>query len=657
MNAPVRAAAMAAQPLHVAALAALAPAAGENACPEAIWLQGKAAACGNQRGKGARALLDQWQALPPDSDRRLRALGAELQLSTAEIVALAVAAAVETDAMVGRVLSWLQAPTGGSRPTLGLICALANALGISGALSDILNGAARTTGLLQIEAGSRPLPDSSVLTPVPVVMALQGGESQFPGVGLGKVDAAAFAPSACKEAARQARALTDGGMRVLAVRSGHPRQARAAAIQIADALGAKAALLEESPPPGLGPWLWLAGAVPVLCAELAPGETRRVPRLPGYGGPILVATGPDGCFEWDGDTVGSWRVPMPTAAERERLWALEIGDATLARDLGRVHRYDAAQIRLLGRAARHRASLEGAAPLCERHVTHAARSGIAGELGTLAELIPEPIPDEALVIPAPLREALLSLTRRCLARESLVDCLGAAARTRYRPGVRALFVGPSGTGKTLAAGWLATRLGLPLYRVDVASVTSKYIGETEKNLAQLFARAEHTEVMLLFDEADSLFGKRTDVKESNDRFANAQTNYLLQRIESFEGIAVLTSNSRARFDSAFTRRLDAIVEFPAPAPEDRRALWAAHLGAAHGLSLSELNRLAGACDLAGGHIRNVVLSAAVAAGANARPIAYSDVVGGVVQEFRKLGKQPPAGLEGALTPPASEPQP
>src|SRR4029079_14221279 len=101
---------------------------------------------------------------------------------------------------------------------------------------------------------------------------------------------------------------------------------------------------------------------------------------------------------------------------------------------------------------------------------------------------------------------------------------------------RGLLVGPSGTGKTLAAGWLTAKLGLPLFRVDLASVTSKYIGETEKNLSQLLSRAEHAEVVLLFDEADSLFGKRTEVKDANDRFANAQTNYLLQRIESFDGI-------------------------------------------------------------------------------------------------------------------------
>src|SRR5687767_7241240 len=190
----------------------------------------------------------------------------------------------------------------------------------------------------------------------------------------------------------------------------------------------------------------------------------------------------------------------------------------------------------------------------------------------------DPVPHDALVMPPTLRRDLDLFLQRCRAREGLVSGLGAAALTRYHPGVRALFVGPSGTGKTLAAGWLATRLGMPLYRVDLASVTSKYIGETEKNLAQLLARAEHAEVMLLFDEADSLFGKRTDVKDSNDRFANAQTNYLLQRIENYDGIVLLTSNSQARFDDAFARRLDFVVDFPPPRPEERRALWQSHLG-------------------------------------------------------------------------------
>jgi SpoVK/Ycf46/Vps4 family AAA+-type ATPase len=208
-----------------------------------------------------------------------------------------------------------------------------------------------------------------------------------------------------------------------------------------------------------------------------------------------------------------------------------------------------------------------------------------------------------------------------------------------------LLVGSSGTGKTLAAGWLASRLGLPLYRIDAAAVSSKYIGETEKNLSQLFARAEHSDVVLLFDEADSLFGKRTEVKESNDRFANAQTNYLLQRMESFEGIAILTSNSRARFDAAFTRRLDAILEFPAPGPEERRRLWLSHLGAGHALTTAQINQLAAVCDLAGGHVRNATLMASVPALQGGRAIGFADVLLGVAAEYRKLGRQLPSGLQ------------
>jgi SpoVK/Ycf46/Vps4 family AAA+-type ATPase len=147
----------------------------------------------------------------------------------------------------------------------------------------------------------------------------------------------------------------------------------------------------------------------------------------------------------------------------------------------------------------------------------------------------------------------------------------------------------------------------------------------------------------MFDEADSLFGKRTDVKDSNDRFANAQTNYLLSRIESYDGIAVLTSNSRARFDSAFTRRLDVIVEFPPPGPAERRALWLAHLGPGHQLGSGAVNRLAAGCELAGGHVRNVVLAAA--ARARGRSIEEADLLPALAAEYAKLGKPVPTGLQ------------
>jgi SpoVK/Ycf46/Vps4 family AAA+-type ATPase len=191
---------------------------------------------------------------------------------------------------------------------------------------------------------------------------------------------------------------------------------------------------------------------------------------------------------------------------------------------------------------------------------------------------------------------------------------------------------------------MATRLGLPLYRVDLASVTSKYIGETEKNLSQLLARAEHAEVILLFDEADSLFGKRTDIADANDRFANAQTNYLLQRIENYDGIVLLTSNSQARFDEAFARRLDFVVDFPSPGPDERRALWQSHLGPQTAITAFELNRLAVHADLNGGQTRNVVLAAAVHARRAGRPIVFADLLSGVEAELRKAGHQMPITL-------------
>ena len=249
-------------------------------------------------------------------------------------------------------------------------------------------------------------------------------------------------------------------------------------------------------------------------------------------------------------------------------------------------------------------------------------------------------------MPDHLRSELLLLGARCRYREGLATSLGAALRVRYRVGVRALFTGPSGTGKTLACAWLASRLGLPLYRVDLAAVVSKYIGETEKNLAELLARAEAADVVLLFDEADSLFGKRTEVKDSNDRFANSQTNYLLQRIETYRGIVLLTSNSRTRLDPAFTRRLDMIVEFPLPGPKERRGLWRAHLGNAHSLDQADLNRLAASCNLAGGDIRNVVLIAAVLARIEDRAIRFDDIREGLAIEYRKLAKALPPELAG-----------
>lgn len=624
----------------------------EAAAPEARWLAQCAEAVAafaraggtttESRAGEVRIALAAWQQTPPVEERPLLALTSKYRLSFAESVALALAQACEFSPMVARVLIWLQQPVAEARPTAGLVDSLSGRAGEPHGLVRIAEGAARRHGMLQSGPDSRPFCEQCLTVPLPLLLALGGHEGLPEGVELELEAMPALPPSVIETARRQAAGLMQGGARVLVVRSGQPGEARAVAARVVASLGVRAAFVTGEPAKALGPWLWLRGLVPVLPMSLAPGERRRLPPIAGHDGPMLVVCGIDGNVEAPGAVV-QWRVPVPSPTERAALWRLALGEDAGSGRLAAEHRHAAGRITELAQAARSAAARDGE-PLRATHVAQVARAGAGADLGALAELLPDDIPDDALVLSTDLRLALETLIARCRLRDELAATLGAAARVRYRPGVRALFVGPSGTGKTLAAGWVATRLALPLYRVDLASVTSKYIGETEKNLAELFARAEHAEVVLLFDEADSLFGKRTDVKDANDRFANQQTNYLLQRIESFEGISLLTSNSRARFDAAFTRRLDAIVEFPPPGPEERRSLWIAHLGERHALDVAALNRLAAGCDLAGGHIRNVVLAAAALALQRGAMIDEEALRGPIAAEYRKLGKPVPPGL-------------
>ncbi len=586
---------------------------------------------------------------PAAGDLPLLQLAQTLRLTVFELLVIALAAAVEDELMVGRALAYLQAPLGGSRPTLGLVDAVfADALGSQQVLIDLLlTGVAVRCELLLVLGDGAPLPERSIRLPLHLGLALKGIDGAWPGttIGLGSAPAIPLPPSLLTEAQRQGNALRPETGRALVVRTAAVAEGKAVAAAIAQALGQRPLFIATSELTGLTPWLLLRRLLPVFCLNLAPGEQRVLPPLPDYQGPILVLCGPDGSVELVGETTLHWTLGAPPRAERQQLWQQALQDDTLAAQLARDHRHGSGRIAQLGRLAHHQRLLAGRAALTTQDILAAAWSGEGGGLDALAQPLPDPVADAALVVTSTLRRELELLLMRCRARDGLVTGLGASAQARYRPGVRALLVGPSGTGKTLAAGWLATQLGLPLYRVDLAAVTSKYIGETEKNLAQLLARAEAAEVVLLFDEADSLFGKRTEVQQANDRFANAQTNYLLQRIEAYDGITLLTSNSRSRFDSAFARRLDLIIEFPLPGPKERRALWLSHLGEQPGLRAQELNRLAASADLAGGDIRNVVLAAAVLAQSARRPLVYADLVEGLASEYRKQGKQLPTELK------------
>jgi hypothetical protein len=590
---------------------------------------------------------------PATDDEPLASLARAWSLSALPVLTVALTAAVDRDAMIGRAIAYAQAPVGGSRPTLGLLAAAFGRLAQPTAgPAELALSPAVQAGLLLLLNDSAPLPERPVAVPLPISQAFARAESVWPGGLIGQDGTPITAlPASLADAARaHADALDRPGAPLLVIRSPHLDEARAVATAIALHLRRRPFFSESAPAVGLGAWLFLRQLLPVFILDPGPGETKAVPVIPLLDGPRLVVAGLDGAIEAPGSDAVNWTLPLPAAHERAQLWQPILNNDDAARELATTHRHSASRIAQLGRLAQHAARLANLSFPTLETVRTVSRSGEGSGLESLAQPLPDLVHNNALVLPAETQNELSALVARCRHRDGLAVGLGPSSVARYNPGVRSLFVGPSGTGKTLAACWLATRLGLPLFRVDLASVTSKYIGETEKNLARLLARAERTECVLLFDEADSLFGKRTDVHDANDRFANAQTNYLLQRIESFDGIVILTSNSRSRFDSAFSRRLDLVLEFPIPGPAERRALWLAHLGTQHGLAPADLNLLSNQCDAAGGAIRNTVLAAAVAARESNQPIRLHHILRALVAEFRKSGATLPPSLAAILGP-------
>ncbi|MEV4050650.1 ATP-binding protein [Amycolatopsis sp. NPDC049688] len=273
------------------------------------------------------------------------------------------------------------------------------------------------------------------------------------------------------------------------------------------------------------------------------------------------------------------------------------------------------------------------------HVRAGARSQNAAGLQRLARRIEPAVGWPDLVLPAGVLSLLDELAARARYRDQVLD------EWRMRPGggrgrgVTGLFAGDSGTGKTMSAEVIAASLGLDLYTVNLATVVDKYVGETEKNLERIFTEASGVNGVLLFDEADAIFGKRSEVRDAHDRYANIESAYLLQRMETFDGIAVLATNLRANLDEAFTRRLDVIVDFPLPDVELRHRLWDRCLGSRMPRSPDlDLAFLAEAFELAGGHIRSAAVTGAYLAAEAGRPVAMSDLVGAVAREYRKLGR-------------------
>ena len=341
------------------------------------------------------------------------------------------------------------------------------------------------------------------------------------------------------------------------------------------------------------------------------------------------------------------RLPLPDSGERQRLWVqrlaehrVAVADADAAL-LAEVVQLDGAAIDRALAAAIAQARWRDAASdkVTIDDLLAAARAQIVRSLPRYATRMEGVHRWEDIVLEADRLRQLEELCDRVRHRRVVLDEWGFGRRLTLGKGIAALFSGPSGTGKTMAAQIIAASLGMDLYRVEIPAVVSKYIGETEKALEQLFREAQGTSVILFFDEADALFGKRSEVKDAHDRYANIEISYLLQAIEQYDGLTILATNLRHNVDDAFVRRLAFAVSFPFPEAPERQRIWERSWPQDVPLAADiDAEFLARQFKLAGGNIRNVTLAAAYAAAADGRMVTMAHVVRAIRREFQKMGR-------------------
>jgi hypothetical protein len=331
-------------------------------------------------------------------------------------------------------------------------------------------------------------------------------------------------------------------------------------------------------------------------------------------------------------------VPQPSFTERGRAWKEFAGVA----DPGEVaakFRLSIEQIRAAAEVSLIAARSRGESTPAPADLDLGARQASSSRLGELAANLEPAYAWEDLVLPERQLDLLRSISAYLRHRDRVLSEWGYEATVSRTQGLKVLFAGESGTGKTMAAQVLGAQLGLDLFRVDLATIVSKYIGETEKNLERIFTAADGSNAILFFDEADALFGKRSEVSDSHDRYANIEVAYLLQRMEAYPGAVILATNFRRNIDDAFVRRLDFVIDFPFPEPEDRRRIWRLVLPPAAPLADDiDFEFLANRFKLSGGAIRNCSLAAAFRAADEGSQIEMHHLVRAVAQEYGKQGR-------------------
>lgn len=330
----------------------------------------------------------------------------------------------------------------------------------------------------------------------------------------------------------------------------------------------------------------------------------------------------------------SVEVNKPTPEEQEQLWIKALqGKATdQPYRLAEQFSFSQNEIERLAQSAQEE-TLEGQSISAKLWQTCrlSARSGME----QLARRIDAKANWQQLILPQEQSSLLQQITDQVAQRNRVYEDWGFREQMNRGLGINALFAGESGTGKTMAAEVIANALELDLYRIDLSSVVSKYIGETEKNLRKLFDAAEDSGAILFFDEADALFGKRSEVKDSHDRYANIEINYLLQRMESYRGLAILATNMKGSLDKAFMRRLRFIVDFPFPGAEQRKEIWQKVFPSSTPVAGLDYDRLA-KLNLTGGSILNIVLNSAFLAAQGGESVTMPLVLNAARTEFKKL---------------------
>ncbi|OLF09774.1 ATPase [Actinophytocola xinjiangensis] len=394
-----------------------------------------------------------------------------------------------------------------------------------------------------------------------------------------------------------------------------------------------------------------AGIVLGPLEPLLPARVRLLRELAAGGVPLVL----HGRDPWDPKWTSAVSVPVPPLDSRRRAdrWA-DVLRASTGLDPTRELLAGLAGYRLGTGEVTRAVDLATRLALVEDrqvtlpHVRAGVRAHNGAGLDRLARRIVPAVGWDDLVLTGPTRAQLAELVTRARYRDRVLG------EWRMRPGggrghgVVALFAGESGTGKTMSAEVVAAEIGMDLYVVDLSTVVDKYVGETEKNLERIFTEAAGVHGVLLFDEADAVFGRRSEVKDARDRYANVESAYLLQRMESFDGIAVLTTNLRANVDEAFIRRIDVIADFPVPDVAQRHALWDRCLGPALPRADDlDLGFCAERFELTGGSIRACAVTAAYRAAESGTALTMAGLVDAVRQEYRKLGRLVLAGEFGA----------